>query len=817
MLRNKRTISIILILCILAGLGILIFKKQTHPVNDSEPSAMESEPETVPSAEPTEPVNEKKEKPLGDSPLRGKLVISEIMAKNHVTLSDEDGELPDWIELHNISEEAIELNGWTVSDSADDDGWRIPGGTVEPGGYFLIFADGKDRAGERPHTDFSLSAGETVVLKDADGRAVDSVICTCDTADFSQMLEEGGIWVETAYPTPGEENTAKGYDAWQDTLVCDSPLIISEVMVYNNSLFEQTDLGFCDWIELKNVSDKHIRLSDYYLSDDDDDLALFQLPRTTLNPGKSVIVLCSEEAGNADKGYVKAPFALNSDKERVYLSSGDKIADCVFLHDIPGGCSFGREDGKNGWFYFETPMPEKEKTGGYRRVSRTPTSICEDGIFNGVTAMNIELSGYGDIYYTLDGSLPTPESQKYTRSFDVEKTCVIRAVALEEGAMISRPFTMNYILNEYHTLPVVSLSTDSPYQFRIMYNTKKKDMELPGNIAFYDGENSFSMPCGVDMHGETSLEMRKKNMGIQFRGLYGQSMLEYDLYDGGVTSFGSLLLRAGQDQAGSIIKNELGENLGLSLSDNILSQRSRYCVLYINGEYTGIYALMEKVNESHYATHRGVSKESVTVVKAPAETDSSFYKEIIEFSKSHDLTKKEDYEEFCRRMDIDSLIDWIIIEGYTANTDLNPGNVRYAKSTEDDGKWRLMLFDLDSIMYTNMNCFKIVLGAASAQYATFVKQLIYNPEFRDRFLTRAAKAFQGALSDENVLAEIDRLVSEVEPEVPRDYRQYGLEVEKWENAVKMIREQITEWHWRVSCIRGICDYFGNSAVEYFER
>ena len=775
-------------------------------------------PTAVPTPSPTlAPIPSPTPNPrLKDSALRGGLVISEIMSKNHASLMDEDGKRPDWIELHNTTPEAIDLRGFTVSDDADED-WVIPGGIVVPDGYFLIYADGKDRAGEPPHADFKLSAGETVVLRDADGRLIDCADCICDTADLSQMLEEDGEWAISAYPTPGYENTAEGYDAWQDTLVCNSPLIISEVMTYNTSLFPQNYIDYCDWIELKNVSDADVELSDYYLSDDDDDLTLFHLPQTTLRPGKAVIVLCTDETGKADKGYVQASFALNSDRERIYLSSDDALVDCAFLRDIPYGCSFGRESGKNGWFFFAVPQPVTDKTGGYRRVSRAPTTVCQDGIFNGVTAMNIELSANGDIYYTTDGSLPTVESEKYTRPFDVTRTCVVRAVAVEDGAMVSRPLTLSYILNENHTLPVVSLAADSPYQFTLMYNSKKKDVELPGNIAFYAGDEHFSVPCGIDMHGETSLNLRKKNMGIHFRGAYGQSMLDYDLFGGGVTSFGSLILRAGQDQSNSIIKNELGENLCLAYSDKVLAQRSRYCVLYVNGEYRGIYALMEKMNESHYATHRGVSKDSVTVVKAPVLTDSPFYREIVDFAKRNDLTQKENYDEFCRRMDIDSLIDWIIIEGFTANTDLNPGNARYAKSTEDDGKWRVMLFDLDSIFLSNMNCYKIVLGTTTAQYSSYIRQLIRNPEFKERFLTRAAEVLDGALSDESVLAEIDRLTQEIAPEVPRDFGSCGMDANEWLGSIRTVRSQITDWHWHTSCIRGICEYFGSSTAEYFTK
>lgn len=794
MVRNKKIFSLVFILIFAAVLCMSACGEQPQTENGVE--------ETVPPER------------LEDSAFKGKLIISEVMVKNHATLNDEDGDLPDWIELHNLTAEPIDLSGFTVSDDFDND-WLIPGGTIEAEGYFLIYADGKDRDGEIPHADFSLSSGETAVVRDPDGRLVDRVLCDCDTADLSMMLDENENWLCTSYPSPGYENTAAGYDMWQETLCCDPQLVISEVMTYNDSFFEQYYIDYCDWIELKNTSAFPVELSEYYLSDDDDDLTKFQLPAMTLKPGKTVIVLCTEEQRSANKGFIKAPFALSSDYERVYLSKGDKLSDYVFLRDIPKGCSFGRVTGRNGWFFFDTPRPEHEKEGGYRRISRSPVSVRSSGIFNGVNSVRVELSGCGDIYYTTDGSLPTVKSEKYTAAFDVSKSCVVRAVAIENGAMVSRPLTLDYILNENHVLPVASLSTDSPYQFGIMYNSKKKDLELPGNLAFYDGEKSFTIPCGIDMHGETSLELPKKNMGIKFRGAYGQSMLEYDLFGGGVTRFGSLLLRGGQDFFSSIIKNELGENLCLNYSDNTFAQRSRYCVLYINGEYWGIYALMEKMNESHYATHRGVSKDSVTVEKAPVYSESDFYKEIIAFSKSHDLTKKENYEEFCRRMDIDSLIDWIIIEGYTGNTDLNPGNVRYAKSTEDDGKWRLMLFDMDSIMQTNMTCYHVVLGTVTAQYSSFITQLLKNADFKDRFLKRAAEVYNGALSDKSVLEEIDSLAATIQPEVARDYERFGMTEAKWRNSIKTLRENITMWHWRDSCIKALCEYFGSDSIEYF--
>ena len=128
----------------------------------------------------------------------------------------------------------------------------------------------------------------------------------------------------------------------------------------------------------------------------------------------------------------------------------------------------------------------------------------------------------------------------------------------------------------------------------------------------------------------------------------------------------------------------------------MINQRSKYCVLYINGVYSGIYSLKEKTNEQHYANLAGVSRDSVTVMEANVPLDSEFFHQVVEFCMYNDMSLPENYSHFCDIFDVDSLIDWLILEGYCSNTDVTSGNVRYCRSTENDGKWRMMFYDLDA-------------------------------------------------------------------------------------------------------------------------
>lgn len=752
----------------------------------------------------------------------GRLVISELMAKNTASVMDNTGAFPDWIELENVSDAPIELTGFTLADGEDKAGWALPLYTLAPGEQLVIYADGTDDPGVPMHTDFSLSKGETVCLRDARGSLIDKAECTTGKAGLALARSAEGEWAETYWCTPGYENTREGYDAWQESLDMPSPLVISEVVTANTATLEQKNLGFCDWVEIKNVSSAQVRLADYCLSDDDAALDAWAFPDMTLAAGQSVTVICDKSDKAADEGYLHAPFELSAVGEGLYLTRGGEVADYVFLHDIPANGSMGRVSGENGWFYFAAARPGAEKTGGERRVSASVVCVSGDGVFDGVTSVDAVLEAAPDakIYYTLDGSAPTAASFPYSGLITLAKTTVVRALAVEPGALPSRAATYSFIINEGHALPVVSLAADDPAAFRLMYGGGKKNIELSGNIAFYGEEGGFSIPCGIDMHGETSLVLPKKNMGIHFRGQYGERELDYDLFSGGVTSFKALVLRAGQDQNASIIRNELLENLCLQYSDKVPTQRSRYCVLYINGVYKGIYALMEKVNEQHYANLMGVSRDSVTVMKAWAKPKSEYYETVIRFAQENDLKDAKNYARFCELVDIDCLIDWMIIEGYSANTDLSTGNLRYARSTEGDGRWRFMLYDLDATLRSSGSIFGNVLKPSSTQSAVFITQLINNPAFRARFLARAGEVLSTTLSNANVDAEITRLAAQIEPEVARDGALSKITLAQWRAAVADLRATITARDWNAKCVAAIKQYMKLSADEmqrYFNR
>jgi hypothetical protein len=124
----------------------------------------------------------------------GAVVINEIMPVNTTTVTDQDGEYDDWIELYNLSYAVIDLSGYYLSDSKKENKkWHFPQGTsIRENGYLIIWAD-NDTTQTGLHANFKLSsAGEEVVLTKPDGTITDKTTFSAQTLELSYSRVPNG-------------------------------------------------------------------------------------------------------------------------------------------------------------------------------------------------------------------------------------------------------------------------------------------------------------------------------------------------------------------------------------------------------------------------------------------------------------------------------------------------------------------------------------------------------------------------------------------------------------------------------------------------
>ena len=161
------------------------------------------------------------------TPLNGELVINEVVSSNAESLSDEDGDSPDWIELFNGRDVPVALAGWGLSDNpAQPFKWTFPAVTMPPHTYLVVFASGKDRRvpGAKLHTNFELKAtGEDVALTSPDSSYASAAAAAPLREDVSFGRSPNGTgtaWKYFATPTPGRSNNSQ---TAYDSVVFDPP------------------------------------------------------------------------------------------------------------------------------------------------------------------------------------------------------------------------------------------------------------------------------------------------------------------------------------------------------------------------------------------------------------------------------------------------------------------------------------------------------------------------------------------------------------------------------------------------------------------
>lgn len=727
---------------------------------------------------------------------RGTVVITEIMSANYSTLQSKNGKFCDWVELHNTGASVAVLTGCYLSDDPDNRGkWKIPTMELAPGQRAVILCTGKDASGDEAA--FALSReGCSVLLSGSAGNLLDRVDMPAVGKDQVWALQADGSWLETGMATPNRENTEAGRGDYLQSHTPAGALVISEVMPSNSSYFIQADGKYHDWVELKNNSDQSIELSDYWLTDDPDEPQKFRLPQRTVAPGEYVIIICAGDTTLAG-GFIQAPFSLSRQESWLYIVGREGgFLDHIRIYDVPSGGTVGRMETKSGTYYFTEPTPAKANGTGVVFISDTPVFATEGGIYNDVTNVKVELSGK-DIRYTTDGSVPTARSEVYSGPLTLTNTTVVRAASFEEGKARSDVATASYIINENHSLPVMSISTEPDELFggNGLYVNYTTEREIPCNATLYEGDGGFAIDCGLKMFGHMGLTNPKKSFKINFRGRYGQDYLTYPVYgEDGPLVYDSLVVRAGQDYMNTVFRDELFTGLCREASDTVLAQRAKFCILYLNGEYWGIYCIKEAFGEMMYAQNYNVDASTVTVQQAPVDVDTEIM-ELIRFCRRNDLSIQENYEYFASKMDVDSLIDWIIFEGYSANTDIQQ-NLRYFKSSANGDKWQFAYYDIDWGWYYRNGFVGLFSDQKTWQHMPLCKAPMKNAEFREKFFTRCAELKNSILSNEHVLARIDEYAELLRPEIQRERDLWGSSYEAWEQNIENMKSYITgRDHW----------------------
>ena len=185
-------------------------------------------------------------------------------------------------------------------------------------------------------------------------------------------------------------------------------VVINELMASNAGIVMSPATNFDSWIELYNPNSQAVNLGGMYLSDDAENLKLWQMPNDLGSipaKGYKVVWLGSNELKSS-----QAPFKLDCDGGTIYLS--DKNGTMITSQAYPKALSrtsYARTtDGGEEWSWTSTPTPEATNSGAKYASERLDAPVVSKGstLFKNSLSIKVDIPLGATLMYTTDGSLP---------------------------------------------------------------------------------------------------------------------------------------------------------------------------------------------------------------------------------------------------------------------------------------------------------------------------------------------------------------------------------------------------------------------------
>lgn len=759
------------------------------------------------------------------------LVVNEYVTRQD-RLVDSDGDYSDWVEFYNTGAEPVGLLGCFLSDDPDDpELWAFPDLTVEPGEHLVVWLSGKDKAyvpGQPVtlHAPFRLGdQDELLLLTDSRGRRLiaQPLQPLPLNVSYGRSRQDPDAWLYFPQPTPGRPNDTQGFAELDGALMLTNRGIwINEVVAMDAAVTRGKKTTDPDWIELYNGTDEAVDLTGYGLSDKPDEPFLETLDGVVIPAGSHVVIK-------------PTAFGLSPAGETLQLTDPDGIwVDRFTTGALVNGISSGRgnsngQEPADSRFFYEVPTKGQPNTTAAMN-GITPAPLIEavtasDGkTFNGLyldEPLLVSLVAWQPdtvIYYTLDGSMPDQRSAVYTEPLLVDRTTVIRCIAVHQGSLSGSTRVRTFLAEERHDLPVVSVIGNAADFFHAttgLWTNYQANIEHPAVIDFYeaDGTPGVQFMVGINLHGSYSRTEKQKSMELKVRTMYGDSQVTYPFFPGNdVQTFKRLILRtSGQDWRFTKLRDAFMTEVIIDYTAQD-TMDWRPCVVYINGEYFGLYYLREKVDQYYMASHHGADADNIDIIKGNRiilSGDYDTYRALLTFVKNNDMRNPEHYAYVLSQIDEHSLMDFVITQTFFNN--LDSGNKKFWRERTDGAEWRWVFFDLDWAMFPttyqkNILKYDLLDPAGHGQQnifdSTLQVKLMQNPDFKADFIERYAWYLNNVFTTDRMLGILDEMTELIRSEMPRQIERWGgpSSLSYWENQVRELRRITSEKRARVILI-----------------
>jgi gliding motility-associated-like protein len=576
-----------------------------------------------------------------------------------------------------------------------------------------------------------------------------------------------------------------------------------------------------DWAELYNAGGAAVNLTGYYLSDDPNDLMKWAIPTVTpINPGgRKMIYFSGRGTIHAGTGQIHPDFKLRQTLgEWIILSDpGGIVVDSFKIRITQRNHSWGRLiDGSPNIGLFTAPTPNNTNNTQTTFTGYTPRVVfsLSAGFYTGAQSVTLSCPDPNTtIRYTTNGTIPTAASTLYTGPIPVAATTAIRAVAFNTNAQIlpSLVETNTYFINESSAFHVVSVcgtftgagslfnsSTATWSSFEYFTNTGTQLFELEGGRASRHGNDSWAYPQkgmdfeAMDESGDKDA-FYQKFFGTTLRDKFDRIMMKAagsDNYAGGPNN--STHLR-------DVFAQTLAEKYNLDMD----FRRWHPILLFINGQYWGLYDMRERVDGDYFEYYYGKDRQKCDHlsywgglnVRLGSDTG---WVNLYNYIMANNMAVQSNYEHVKQFLNVNSFCQYFVINSYLVNHDWLNWNTMWwrGRGNNNPVKWRYALWDMDAICglnnpnYTGLSTTSyqfdpceptnLFNNNSNIKHTDMLDRLLDNPEFEQTYKDNWLLMFNGPLECTKLLAHYDSIVNILTPEMNRQATNWGGTLANWQ-------------------------------------
>lgn len=391
------------------------------------------------------------------------------------------------------------------------------------------------------------------------------------------------------------------------------------------------------------------------------------------------------------------------------------------------------------------PIPEPSAPGGY---------------YDQAFTLRLNAPANGKIYYTTDGSAPTEDSTVYDGGILLEnrsgqpnlyssipnvvrdwknveadenpvpKGTVIRAVFINDWGIASDILTQTYFIGIApppkggYALSLVfayddlfgpdgiyvtgaeydawHLSGDSGEEEPTPNFEKELEVMVTAELL-NDSGDVLNQNAGLRIQGSSARWESKKRFTLTARQEYsGSDVFDVPLYDGVKTH--SVMLKSFFTDA--IVADMVADR-------SVAVQRSIPVRLYLNGEYWYDCYMLERYDSEYFRQHYGVdnrvlAKDGALDEEVLENAGLDFYNEFMFWAGHTDFTDPGEWGQFQKEADLQSQIDYLVINYYFCNFDFDESknyvlwrSPTVADDQYGDGRWRWCIYDIDTLSWAH--------------------------------------------------------------------------------------------------------------------